>query len=896
MNTIKTQIHTIIMLIGPSGSGKTTFAKEVLIPKLEKPFDETKNFKPNIQYIGSDDIRQEMLGLEADKFDTVMTESSELAFKMLFTKLDLVTQYPINAEFVILDTTGLSDEFRNQVLDVATKNNYNVDAIIFDYKKMDEYKRNFDSENLKGKETNGRIVANHVKRLRTEVMKTMKKNMYRNITKIKSKDFIEEIFEYDGDVVTGHTLPTYNVSIWDGERYEQRILPTTYDWITIGDVHGCITELKELLIKYGFEIVGIDLKDTEQTKNKGLIFVGDLIDKASDEELEETIRFIHNNMNKFGDRFHMVMGNHEEMVWKWITDHPSLEKTAARYEQKEKYYNTTFLLEKNEELRNMFMDIFKVMRGWVKVIGTHNKSFIVTHAPCEVKYLEKMDKVSLTKQYKCASRSKNKGKTNDELTPYLMSEAIKNQPMHIFGHMGQTSIRTYKNKVCIDTGCVYGHTLTGYTVGFNRPFIQSVESKKVREAQNDFSNDLFSTETHQEAKAVNIGELCEADQKRLHYIMKNKIGYIGGTISPTDKDEETGKLESLKTGLDYYKGKVNGVVLQPKYMGSRAQLYLNRDIEKCYATSRNGYKIRSVELTDVFQEELDKHKDLMDKLDVVELVLDGELMPWAAMGEGLIDRQFKVIDKAIKSEIDFLKENKFDESFSKLVTEWEESGYDTEKASLNKKELQEKFGHAHNNYRYVKFESERWQPIEKHQEAWETYHEQIELYGSTGDVHYKPFRILKGVRSDGTLAEISLNTWEQFGSINSDSFHVVNFSDKHYQAFADEWYDKITKEQKLEGCVIKPIKTDFPHYVAPFLKARNPDYLTIIYGYDMYFPVKFKKLFNQKNTNRKIKASIKEYKIGEKMLELDISSDEFKQTVANFMFENQKDRNIDPRL
>ena len=51
MTEIKTQVHTIIMMIGPSGSGKSTFAKKVLIPQLTKPFDKSKNFKPNIQYI-----------------------------------------------------------------------------------------------------------------------------------------------------------------------------------------------------------------------------------------------------------------------------------------------------------------------------------------------------------------------------------------------------------------------------------------------------------------------------------------------------------------------------------------------------------------------------------------------------------------------------------------------------------------------------------------------------------------------------------------------------------------------------------------------------------------------------------------------------------------------------
>ena len=80
------------------------------------------------------------------------------------------------------------------------------------------------------------------------------------------------------------------------------------------------------------------------------------------------------------------------------------------------------------------------------------------------------------------------------------------------------------------------------------------------------------------------------------------------------------------------------------------------------------------------------------------------------------------------------------------------------------------------------------------------------------------------------------------------------------------------------------------------MKVRNHKYLTIIYGYDMYFPKKFEKLFNQKNINRKVRASKIEYRLGEELLRMDITSDEFKQTIANFMFENEKEKDIDPRL
>lgn len=897
---IKTQVHTIIMLVGPSGSGKTIFAKNILIPGLSGEYDRTKNFAPNVQYISSDDIRKNILGINYDKMDEIMTESSTQAFEILFTQLKAVTSYPINAEYVILDTTGLSEKFRIDVLAIAEDNNYNVDVVVFDYKNIEEYQRNFVADSLKGRETGGRLIAKHMKRLKTEVLKTLRKGTYQNIFKIKSKDFLSEDSEQkSGEAFTTHKLTSnYEVFAWDYEKYVDRILPSRYEWIVIGDVHGCINELKELIKKFGFEINENDeIVDTEKSKDFGLIFAGDIVDKSSNDDIEKTIRFVHKNMAILDDRLQLVVGNHEEMVWKWTTNHKDLVINAERLDQKEKYYNTAILLEEKEDVRELFLEIFAKMKGWVKTIGTDRKSFIVTHAPCEVKFLEKMDGKSLHKQYKCLSRSKNKDLSNDQLTPYLREEAVKNQPFHIFGHMGQSSVRTFKNKVCIDAGCVYGSKLVGYSVGFGKPYIQTVSQINSGEARNDFGNNLFE-EVAAERKKVDIASLSEFNQKRLNYLMKNGIGYVGGTISPAPKDEETGEFESLKSGLDYYKGKVESVVLQPKYMGSRAQMYLNADITKCYVTSRNGYKIKA-DLTAVFESQLEQQKDLMGSMNMQELVMDGELMPWASLGRGLIESQFVVIDKAIESEIAFLKENGFDEAFLDLEKSYIESDFAEDRNSMNKKVLSKKYGHTYQTFKNIKWEIDRFQANEVHQEAWKIYHKQVEIYGADSDTHYKPFRILKATKTadhGGEVFKVEMNAAKQFGSINEDVICVIDFKDENYLEFAQKWYDEITTTGEMEGCVIKPNDKENPAWLAPFMKVRNPNYLHIIYGYDMNFPKKFGKLFNQKNIGRKLRASISEYKLGEQMLGMDVGSPEIKQVIANMMFENEKEVSIDPRL
>ncbi|WP_144526428.1 ATP-binding protein, partial [Bacillus pumilus] len=84
-------------------------------------------------YLSSDRIRQEVLGYDYDKYDQVMLEASEQAFHLLFERLKMVTSFPVNADFVVVDTTGLAEDFREKVREIARSNHYNLEVIVFDY-------------------------------------------------------------------------------------------------------------------------------------------------------------------------------------------------------------------------------------------------------------------------------------------------------------------------------------------------------------------------------------------------------------------------------------------------------------------------------------------------------------------------------------------------------------------------------------------------------------------------------------------------------------------------------------------------------------------------------------------------------------------------------------------
>jgi predicted phosphodiesterase len=241
-------------------------------------------------------------------------------------------------------------------------------------------------------------------------------------------------------------------------------LPSTYEYIIIGDVHGCIDELKSLLIKQDFLIDNNNLiQDTKKSQHKSIILLGDFVDKASEEKLIQTIEFIYKNfqhLNQTRERFYLILGNHEDMVYRYLSNDSSLIINEKTIKNKEKYYNTVALLEKMPYLKKLFLELHEACSIWYKYEYNEKFSVTLTHAPCPQQYLTQDGKESRGKMIKCVSRSKNPKLPLDQLIPYTHEEAKENQHYHIFGHLSQPNIRQYKNKICIDTSAIYGDTLS----------------------------------------------------------------------------------------------------------------------------------------------------------------------------------------------------------------------------------------------------------------------------------------------------------------------------------------------------------------------------------------------------------------------------------------------------
>lgn len=272
-------------------------------------------------------------------------------------------------------------------------------------------------------------------------------------------------------------------------------LSSNQEHLVIGDLHGCIDELKQLLVQNGFIIDAEGLiQTTTESENRTIILLGDFIDKGSHEKLAETIEFLYHNyhyMNRSQKRLYLVLGNHEKMIYRYVTNDPRLEITPEKLEEKRKYYNTATLLESDSDLRAKFLELYDQTYIWLHYRHSDQFSVMLTHAPCPVKHLGESDEDSIKKMVKCASRSKNRGLKLDDLLSYIHQEAEDTQHYHIFGHLSQPNIRQYKNKICIDTSAIYGDDLSAVLIKGNTLSFHSTPFQHKQPAATQEYNVLF---------------------------------------------------------------------------------------------------------------------------------------------------------------------------------------------------------------------------------------------------------------------------------------------------------------------------------------------------------------------------------------------------------------------
>lgn len=772
--------HTIVLLVGPSNSGKTTFATSL------------NNYVSNAGYksviISSDNLRRTLLcDPNVHKYDKNMMSVSSQAFDLLEAQVKAHTTYPVNTDVVIVDSTALSNEFRDEIRKIADQNKYNVDVVVFDlprscYTDM------------------GPITRKHYLRLKEE-MKNLSAKKYNQ--RVLVKDRSEYVFKIN---------PTKTVKLSG---------PTAI----IGDIHECYNELRELLGKLGVVIDNDKIVSTPYN----LLCIGDYIDKGPFPF--ETVDFLFNNR----DKFTFVQGNHENFVigyWdgKWDIN-----------EEVRPYFSSAQIT--NAEYRHKVLTLYSLAYNFVT-----GDNWIATHAPCRNFELGK----SFTEKQQRNYRHTDKTDLWNDLQ-FLHDNSNFNHPYHIFGHIAFDQVFKSRNKIGIDTGCSVGGKLSCVIMD-DKPKIVSVDSTQPK------MDKLLCVPT----KTCTVNDLDSKQLWRYNRLVSDGVRFISGTMAPADRYNND--LESIDWAMQYYAKFTDRVCLQVKQMGSRANIYLYNDPDKCFTVSRSGFKVK-LDLTHEYQRLIKRFSDDFNN-GLVLRIIDAELMPWSALGAGLIKEQY--VPYLVLSQL----------NNQEIPLNW-----DMPPVS-NKDDYIKEHGYHNYNTALGLQELKKWIPNKHDMDVClEKFEKSLRNYVSENTPWFEPFSILLDEFIDGTFFSYeNCDNSVTYNKVNDNTCWDVSVND------VEQARSILSNVGALgyEGVVVKP-KTVYIKGCAPYIKVRQPEYLRLTYGPDYTMQAKYDKLLQRKRVGRKLQKSIAEFELGMRMLNGDQSA------MMEFIMKDVE-QGIDPRL
>ncbi len=386
------------------------------------------------------------------------------------------------------------------------------------------------------------------------------------------------------------------------------------------------------------------------------------------------------------------------------------------------------------------------------------------------------------------------------------------------------------------------------------------------------------------------------EESRIHHAIKERVMHFSPTISPAPKDVENGEIESLRKAIEYFIEQGEKlVVIQPKYMGSYCDIYLAKNIEESRFFSRRGYPVR------ISQEELvDAVRPLHERFEwdgIALRIIQAELMPWSALGKGLITRAFGGYSNVHHDHLNYIRNTGLADGIQELKASDEFRQFLIDQGTLSKKELNSKYPN-HITRQYRALSSLELPDPEEYEEALEIYDEQVELYGQEGETSFKAFNILKTVSDDGT-EWMGGSNYEGFLNVSDDEFVVVSALNPLEEQIQNAYAFLVrTVEAGGEGVIVKPNNV-WNTKMAPMFKVRNNRYLQMIYG--IRFLSNYDYYLGRRGIGRKMRCSINEWNIAQSLLRIkmnDISPDnaEYVRLVTARILEEDFEAKLDSRL
>lgn len=611
----------------------------------------------------------------------------------------------------------------------------------------------------------------------------------------------------------------------------------------IGDVHGCREELEMLLDRLGYALVRDGegrAVDAAHPDGRRAVFVGDVIDRGPDSPgVLRLVMGMVANANAL-----CVSGNHEA----------KLARALGRGDVKATHGLQETLEQLSREDEAFVIETRQFCDALVAHYVLDDGKLVVAHAGLKEKYHGRASgRVRAFALYGDTS-----GETDDFGLPvrYPWAEDYRGSATVLYGHTPVPEVEWINNTMCLDTGCVFGGSLTA--LRYPEREIVSVPSLRMyyepirplappeRDPQVLKLSDVLG---HRVIETEHMGRISLREENAagaLEVMSRFAIApadllYLPPTMSPVDSSPRDELLEHPDEAFDHYaKHSVAQVMCEEKHMGSRAIVRVAVD-GTGVIHSRTG---RAFFDADQQSAVLARIADALAAagvwadLDAHWLLLDTEIVPWTAKAEAMIREQYAKVGAAATTSLP---------ATVAVIEAAAARGADV--ADL----LTRTHSRAANAERFV-----------------DSYRHYVQPIDNALGIQVAPFQILA---SDSATYERRHHQWhldlaDRLVAADPELFRptgrlVVETADDASRAAGVRWWEDLTAGGG-EGMVVKPFDNlvrGRKGLVQPGLKVRGREYLRIIYGADYTDPSTLARL-KQRNLGTKRSMALREYALG----------------------------------
>ena len=757
-----------------------------------------RHFKAT-EIVSSDGCR----GMVSDDENNQAASADAFALARYITGLRLK-----NGLVTVIDATNVQEEARKDWIKLAKEYHCLPVAIILNMPEKVCAQRNA----LRPDRNFGaHVIPQHISQLKRS-FKKLKYEGFRHIIELRSP---EEV-----DAITGIVRdPLYN-----NKKEETGPLDI------IGDVHGCYDELIKLLADLGYINNGETWVHPEGRK---AVFAGDLVDRGP--KTPEVLKLVM-SMTGTGNAY-CVPRNHDIKLMRWLSG----KNVQAKHGLQESIDQLNF---ETQEFRDQ---VKKFLDGLISHYVFDDGKLVVAHAGLK----ESMQGRGSGAVREFCLYGDTTGEIDEFGLPVRLNWAAeyKGRAMVVYGHTPVPEAQWLNNTIDIDTGCVFGGSLTALRyperelVAVKAAQVYCEPAKPLDHHQGNRANLTMQQEND------NVLDIAEFTGKQ---IVETRLGnnitireenaiaalevmsrfainpkwliYLPPTMSPSKTSILDDYLEFPTEAFDYYKtAGIDKVVCQEKHMGSRAVVIVGKNeeaISKAFGIRGEGIGTVYTRTGRAFFNDKATEQALLVRLNAALVAsgfydafntdwvcLDTELMPWSAKAQALLQTQYAAVGSAATH------------ALSDVMDALEQLTH----RDANGEALLAKYG-------------DRQKEAKQFIAAYQQYCWPV---NSLDDYKLAPFHILA---SEGKLWTSENHEWhmEQIRKICvvdpvmllATPYKVVELNNETSVEEATEWWLTLTGKGG-EGMVVKPynfIEKDGKGLIQPAIKIRGKEYLRIIYG------------------------------------------------------------------